>query len=102
MTEAEFQRGVIELAQLSGWLVAHFRPAQTMHGWKTPVSGDGKGFPDLVMARERVIYRELKAQRGTLSMDQLFWGDALRRAGADYAVWRPKDWPQIEEELRRS
>lgn len=59
-TEAMFQIEIIELARILGWRVAHFRPAQTRHGWRTPVAADGKGFPDLVLVRERVIYAELK------------------------------------------
>ena len=52
MSEAVLQDAVIELANLKGWTVAHFRPAQNARGdWRTPVAAQGKGFPDLVMVR---------------------------------------------------
>lgn len=44
-TEIQWQAQVIELAHILGWTVAHFRPALTKHGWRTPVQADGAGFP---------------------------------------------------------
>ena len=60
--EATLQRQVLNLARLTGWRSAHFRPAQNQRGkWRTAVSGDGAGFPDLVLAREdRLLFVELK------------------------------------------
>lgn len=103
MLEAELQNAVIELAQLLGWRVAHFRPALNARGeWRTPVQADGKGWPDLVLVRDRVLYRELKSARGTLSVEQQDWAKSLRKAGADYDIWRPNEWVsgKIEQELR--
>lgn len=99
MTEADLQRAVVELARLTGWRVAHFRPARTEHGWRTPVAADGAGFPDLVLARDRLLFVELKADRGRLTDDQQVWLDRLEHAGADARVWRPADWPEIEATL---
>lgn len=100
MTERDFQQAVIELAHLGGWKVAHFRPALTKHGWRTPVSADGAGFPDLVLAKAgQIIFRELKAAKGKLTPDQIAWGETLHLAGADWAVWRPDMLDQIAEEL---
>ena len=45
LTELDLARRVRELARQFGWLPVHFRPAQTVHGWCTPSSGDA-GFPD--------------------------------------------------------
>lgn len=100
--EEEFQSAVVDLAQKTGWLVAHFRPAKTERGWRTAVSADGAGFVDLVLVRERTLFRELKAERGRLGPNQQRWLDALSTAGADVAVWRPSDWPAIEKTLTRS
>jgi hypothetical protein len=98
--EADFQRAIIQLAQLKGWRVAHFRKAQNGKGqWRTPVAADGKGFPDLVLVRDRVIFAELKTDRGTLTPDQTEWQHALARAGAIAAVWRPREWNAIAEVL---
>ena len=99
--EKTFQKQVIELAHILGYTVAHFRPAKTAHGWRTPVAADGAGFPDLVIAGHgRILYRELKTTTGRLSDDQEAWGEILTRNGADYAVWRPSDWDTIAHQLR--
>lgn len=98
ITEAELQQRILQAAQLYGWRVAHFRPAQTAKGWRTPMSGD-PGFPDLVLARDGVVlFAELKSHRGRTTPDQDLWLDQL----GDHAVlWRPGDWPAIQNELRR-
>jgi VRR-NUC domain len=97
MSEADLQGVVIDLAHLYRWRVAHFRSVAVKHGdrvaYETPVQADGAGFPDLVLVRGgRVLYRELKSERGTLSAAQQDWLHALRSAGADANVWRPSDW----------
>jgi len=97
ITEADFQARVMQTAHLTGWMVAHFRPAMTQRGrWVTPMSGD-TGFPDLVLARDgRVIVAELKRDKGIVSTGQMRWLSAL----GDYGrVWRPRDWPEILAEL---
>jgi hypothetical protein len=49
-----------------GWRAAHFRPARTAKGWRTPVAADGAGFPDLVLVRRtRIVAAELKSGRVT-------------------------------------
>lgn len=103
MLEETLQRNVIELAGYLGWRVAHFRPLRTKYGWRTPVSGDGAGFPDLVLVHPKhgVLWRELKAARGKLSPEQEGWAASLLAADANYAVWTPAHWPgQIQAELR--
>jgi hypothetical protein len=97
ISEAAFQRTVIELAVLHRWRVCHFRPARTAHGWRTPVEGS-PGLPDLVMARDGVVLlAELKRHRGRVSPDQAAW---LRVLGGHGRLWTPMDWPEIVEELK--
>ena len=55
----------------------------------------------MVLVRERVMYRELKVGRGRLTMEQEAWLKRLVLAGEDAKIWRPVDWPRIEEELKR-
>lgn len=100
--EAAFQAAVLEVAKTWGLRVAHFRKAKTPRGnWITPVGADGKGFPDLLICGKRgVLYRELKSSSGRLSEEQKMWGLWLHRAGADWGVWTPAQWPdQIKIEL---
>ena len=99
-SEAEFQRWVMELADVLGWSTVHFRPAMTSKGYRTPVSGPlGKGWPDLVLVRERVIFAELKSDKGKLSLEQDYVLGELRNAGAEVYVWRPQDRDEIGEVL---
>ena len=101
--EATLQTQVIDLAHLQGWLVHHTRPAQNRRGqWGTPIQGD-KGFPDLVLVRRpRVIFAEIKSQKGAPSAEQTGWLLELAGCpGVETHIWKPSDWPDIERTLRR-
>lgn len=103
VTEEELQANVEALARLLGWRTLHIRPARTKHGWVTPVSGDGEGFPDLLALRdERQVVAELKTETGRLSRKQRAWLEAFRNVGAEVYVWRPRHWRsgEIEAVLR--
>lgn len=103
MLESEFLRQVIELAALYGFAAAHFRPALTSRGWRTPVQGPlGAGFPDLVLVnvrRRRVLFVELKSDAGKVSADQAAVLAALEEAGAETRVWRPRDFDVLQADL---
>jgi hypothetical protein len=99
MLERDYQRKVIELAHLFHWRVAHFRTAMNARGvHMTPVAADGKGWPDLVLVNplhHRILFREVKADRGRLSPEQEQWGAWLTSAGQDWGVWQPRDWDTV-------
>lgn len=98
MTERELQTGVIEVARVFGWRVAHFRSVPVKRGptvrWQTPVQADGAGFPDLVLVRDRVLYVELKVGSNKLSPEQEAWLEALHDAGQEALVWTDRDWTE--------
>lgn len=102
VTEAEFLAQVIDLARLLGWRVVHFRPAWTGRGWRTPVQGDGVGFPDTLLVRgSRILAAELKREAGSRTTpDQLAWLAALSDAGVETFLWRPSQLDEIAEVLR--
>ena len=101
LSEAEWLRQLTDLAGLYGWSWAHFRPARTLQGWRTPVSGPGgAGFPDLVLWRERVLFVELKAERGGVLPAQRQVLAELEVAGAEVYLWRPSDFDAAHEVLR--
>jgi hypothetical protein len=103
MSEDDLLRTVLDMAQRLGVRAAHFRPAKTDKGWRTPVQGDGKGFPDVVLAGAGgLLFRELKSDRGALSPEQRAWLSTLLGADADADVWRPTDLTggRIEAEIR--
>ena len=101
VTEAEFQAAVIDLARLCGWKVAHFHDSRRQVGQKMVGDADAKGWPDLVLARRyRLLFRELKTNKGKVTLEQDQWIMALEQGGVNVGVWRPEDWVKIEEELR--
>lgn len=93
ITEAQFTANVIELAQILGWRTAHFRPCRTKNGWRTPVQGDGKGFPDLILTRgDRCLAVELKRRPADKPTDeQKRWLASFAATGIETDVWRPAD-----------
>lgn len=101
LTETEFLSQVIQYAKLRGWRVVHFRPAKTSRGWRTPVQGDGVGWPDLFLIRgDRIIVAECKSDRGKLAPEQDAWLKAFELASVPSYLWRPGDWDEIMEVLR--
>lgn len=90
MREKEWQEQVIELAGYYRWLVYHTYDSRR----------SAKGFPDLVLVREHVIFAELKTDRGRLSVDQRRWLEALRAAGQIAELWRPRDFERVHAFLR--
>src|SRR5262245_65851533 len=90
--EEALLRQVLKLARLTGWLTFHTRAARTARGWRTPIQGDGKGFPDLVLlhpGRALLFFVELKSDMGRLTPDQQRWLPTLHLAGVRVGLWRP-------------
>jgi hypothetical protein len=57
------------------------------------VAADGAGWPDLtIVDRGRVIFAELKSDRGRASDKQRDWLASLSDAGAEVHVWCPTEW----------
>lgn len=90
VTERAFQAQVISMAKMLGWMVYHTHDSRRSE----------PGFPDLVLVRERIIYAELKTDKGRQSPEQLIWLSKLNQAGAETYLWRPRDWDEIEKRLK--
>ena len=110
--ERDFLISVVALAQAKRWLVAHFRHGLTSRTdkngksvWVTPLQGDGAGYPDLTMVRgNRLLFAELKSEKGEVSKEQRRWLDALSICSegtflVEVYIWRPHDWQAIVEIL---
>ena len=97
MPEAQLQDAVIQLLHLFRFRVAYFGAARTKDGWVTPVRADGKGWPDIVAVLPgfttpgRVLYVELKADKGTLSPEQHQWLEMLSACPGEVYLWRPQN-----------
>jgi len=90
MTEEEWLQQVRELARLKGWLNYHTRSSRR----------SDPGFPDLVLVRgDRLIFAELKREKGRLTESQRIWLEALGATDAESYIWRPSDWERVEEVL---
>lgn len=93
--EEGFALKIKEWAELNGWL-CHRMPT-----WRPTCSSPG--FPDMVLVNGhgRLIFAELKTDKGTLTEAQRLWRDWLLLAPCEYYIWQPRDWPDIENRLRR-
>jgi hypothetical protein len=86
--EDQFQTKILELCNWYRLLVYHTYDSRRSN----------PGFPDLVIVgKTRVIFAELKSTTGKVSMVQQEWHDKLNAAGAEAYIWRPEDWPQVEQ-----
>ncbi len=100
MKGKDLQKSVIDLAHLYHWSVVHNPAVETKHrGWTTALAADSKGFPDLLLFRDRVVAIEIKGDGDTLKPDQLIWRDRIQRAGVEWYVVRPNDWPAMVKEI---
>jgi hypothetical protein len=87
MTEKEFNRNVCQFAKLKGYEVYH-----TFNSFHSD-----PGFPDLTMAKEdRLIFAELKTERGKISKSQTKWLNVLSSTGkCEVFTWKPSEWIEV-------
>jgi hypothetical protein len=106
LTERAFEREVVQYATLMRWRCWRDKASnarrtcehcgEPLHPIRNPA-----GWPDLVLVRRpRVIFVELKSDRGKLTPDQMALLTELRECGQEVYVWRPEDWERIERTLR--
>jgi hypothetical protein len=89
ISEAELQQNIITLARRCGYYV--------FHSWSSLHSE--RGMPDLIIVADRLIFMEVKTERGRLSREQRDVIHRLRAAGCLALVVRPSMWSQIENML---
>lgn len=82
MTEDELSQAIIEAATYRGWRVHHIRRSDKA------VQQGHSGFPDLVLARNgKVLFFELKSEKGNLSADQIAWLNAIDGGIQKVSFW---------------
>lgn len=95
ISEKDLAATVIEMARAYGWLVAGVVD-QRVYARRFSA-----GVPDLMMVRgKRLVFAELKSQRGKVTPEQQEWLSALVVTGAEVYLWQPQDLDLIEEVLR--
>ena len=83
ITEKRWQADVIAAATMFGWACYHTFDSRR----------SAAGFPDLVLCRPpRLIFAELKTERGRVGPRQQEWIDLLIACpGVEVFTWRPSD-----------
>lgn len=110
--ERNLTDNLLEYSALQGWKTLHIRPGRVVAtdketgekttDWRTPIQGDGKGWPDFVALRgSRLVVAELKAGKNKPTPEQELWLEAFRQVGAEVYVWYPENWADIERILER-
>lgn len=88
--ESSWQTTVTDLLDRMGWLWHH----------ETDSRKSRRGFPDLVAVKgARVLFIELKTNKGRIRPEQHEWLDRLRATAVEVYVWRPADWPEVVSTL---
>lgn len=90
ISEAAFQKQVVQLAEMCGWLVFHNPDSRMVRA----------GLPDLLLIGDGiVIFAELKTDGGRLRPDQVTTIRRLVRADQLVYVWRPRHFDAIKAVL---
>jgi len=89
ITEKAFEYQIKDLAKLFGWQYYH----PFLSKWSE------RGFPDVTLLRPpRLIFAELKSDKGRLSPAQAHWLWELRKVPcAEVYIWRPRHIERIAE-----
>jgi Holliday junction resolvase len=88
--ESDLQRAIVQVLSYAGWLVMHI-PNQSTRG-RQRWAGLLPGAPDLVaVKRGRVVFLEVKTEKGKVSEKQSEVHDLLRLHGMEVRVVRGID-----------
>jgi len=93
ITEKEFESQIKDLAKILGW--------KYYHTWRSIHSP--AGFPDCCFVKPpRLVFAELKSEKGKVSPAQQEWLDSLRACGGNVEcyMWRPSDFDEAARILR--
>jgi len=100
VSEDRFRAQVVRRARQLDWMTMFIGRGKGGGNWVTQMGGDGKGWPDLTLVRERVVCAELKTDTNYhVSPEEKVWLERLKLAGIETYIWRPRHWEQIEEVL---
>jgi len=98
------QEAAIDLGRARRYMVLHITSVKDSRGFhRTPVSADGKGFPDLLFVGRKVVAVEVKGDGDKLSEEQKVWLAQFEAAGIETLVLTSKAYRagELEELLDR-
>ncbi len=97
ITEKDFRQMVLDLATALGW------KAYCVFEQQNYARRSSKGFPDLVLVKPpRVIFVELKSEKGEVAKSQYEWLNALEKCTVvEVYVRSPKHWGNIVAMLQQ-
>ncbi len=92
-TEKQFTQQVKDLAQMLGY--RYYHPWLAIHS--------PRGFPDVCLIKgKRLIFAELKTDKGVVSPAQTEWLEALKATGkCEVYLWRASQLQEVLDILRR-
>ena len=92
ITEKQFESQIKDLAKIYGWKLYH----PFLSKWSE------RGYPDITLLRDRrLIFAELKSEKGKLTQAQAQWLWLLRKVpGIEVRIWRPRMLEKIARMLR--
>ena len=113
VTEAEFQRAVIDFAKRSGWKVWHIPDSRMQAGGRLVGAKMAAGLPDLLLVHRYhgFVLAELKREKGKVRKAQALSLRMMAEAAAPTALaparvrvhlWRPSDMDDVVIPLLRS
>ena len=93
ITEKQFEQQIHDLARRLGY--------KYYHTYRSKFSEPG--YPDCTLLKNgRLIFAELKSEKGTPTDAQEEWLESLRRVpGVEVYLWKPGDWPTIVRILQK-
>jgi hypothetical protein len=92
LSEKKWQALVVQMARTFGYLSYH-----TLDSRKC-----APGYPDLTLVGHgRLIYAELKKEKGRLSPAQKVWLEELGKTCAEVYVWRPSQYKEVRAILEK-
>jgi len=93
ISEREWQSHVCKIAELKGWRYYHPPDNRPVNGIIQKVVA---GFPDLCLIKNgRMVFAELKRERGNVSVQQESWMRAISKCGIEVYVWRPSNLNEV-------
>lgn len=99
ISERDWQSHVIKIAEVKGWKYYHPPDNRPVNGRIQKVVS---GFPDLCLVKNgKMIFAELKREKGIVSPEQQAWIMAIKACGIDVYIWRPSDVHAIVEILSK-